>query len=81
MPAPAGPAVAAGLVALAPYALEAADLLASWISAMAMGDDELTPEKLEELKAKFIASGQRADAAIAALDDAIAAKRAEQGSA
>lgn len=67
----------ASLVSLAPYALEAADLVASWISAMTQGED-LTPEELEALKAKFVASGQRADAAIAALDDAIAAKRAEQ---
>ena len=63
------------LVALAPFALEAADLLASWISLIGQ-DDDVTPEQLEELKAKFVSSQSRRDAAVAALDDAIAAKRA-----
>lgn len=65
------------VVALAPFALEAADLLSSWISVVGQ-DEDPTPEELEALKAKFVASQQRRDAAIAALDDAIAAKRAEQ---
>ena len=70
-------APAAALVAFAPYALEAADLVASWITALLSDKDgELTEEQLAELRAKFEASQARRDVAIQALDEAIAAKRA-----